>query len=67
MSRLNPFAKSHVRKTLPQCHHDAELENKCAYDMRVREVEHGTLFSPLVFLLSKVSGKQPQLYTNVLC
>ena len=45
---FNPFAKSHVRNTLPQCYHEAELEKRCAYDMRAWEVEHGS-FSPLVF------------------
>ena len=42
---FNPFAKIHVRNTLP---HETELEKKHAYDTRVREVEHGS-FSPLVF------------------
>ena len=43
---FSPFAKSYVKESLIQCDHHLELNKKCAYEARVREVELGC-FTPL--------------------
>ena len=52
---FNPFAQSYRNTSLSQCYRRNEMENKRAYDERVREIEHGS-FSPLVFSTSGGMG-----------
>lgn len=52
---FNPFAHSHCKSTLAQCHRKNEQEKKRAYAERIREVERGS-FSPVVFSTSGGMG-----------
>ena len=50
---FNPHAPSHRQSSLPACYRKQESLKKCAYEQRIREVEHSS-FTPLV--LSATSG-----------
>ena len=50
---FNPHAPSHLKSSLSACYHKQESLKKCAYNQRVREVEHSS-FTPLV--LSATGG-----------
>ena len=51
---FNPHASSN-NQPLSICYHKHENVKKCAYDQRIREIEHGT-FTPLVMSLTPRGG-----------
>ena len=55
MRVFNPLSQTYHNTSLAQCFRRNELENRRAYDKRIREVEHGS-FSPFIFSTSGSMG-----------
>ena len=58
---FNPLAPSNRNQTLTSCYRWNEQEKRCAYDQRVREIEHGS-FTPLVFSASGGMGPAARVF-----
>ena len=54
---FNPHAPSNKNYVPAACYRKHEREKKCAYDQRIREVEHSS-FTPLVFSATGGMGRE---------